>query len=274
MNKNSVADRKHIEAIISFIKNNKERIKNLVIFLFIGVLVNITFYLIFKNFTFNAFKNVFQDFVTGPDMLLFLYVGIIYDLIFICTYFIFSIYRKILLKTKIGHIWLETTLVLIILSGTIGYFFLTGFMLHDLSSYLRDSKNGTIVGELNCTDSSGHFLVGSMVTCYVKQPNLYNFTTNITFTLSNDTSFTKSENNTISFISPPSMKRIEFNIVGLDKSNSSIILSTARDFEFYTESQYNDKKGQFITYLIGIFTIILIIIPSMMANFKTLCKRD
>jgi len=257
-----ITKRKIIESVCKF--------KWYLIFVFI---VSLIFYYVINNYTYNFFKSSVQDFISSPDAIIYLYIGTMVDLFLIFFYITLVAYRKFILHVKSKNAWLEVTILLIILSGMLGFFFLNSFTSPELNSLLRDARNGTVIGELNCTDNTGHFLANGIVICKIKQPDLHNFTVNISFTLKNGTTFVESQNNNISFISPYDMKRIQFDIVGLDKTNNSISLSTARDFEFYTESQYSESKGKYITYLIGIITIIFITIPSVMANFKKLCEE-
>jgi len=248
----------------------KRQIKFLV---FITELTFFIFYIIWKNISYDVFKNTFQNFITTPNTLEYLYIGILSDVLFGFYYGLSIIYRKIIVRSSI-NIWLETTVLLIMLFSISGFYFLGGFMSHDLSSILRDSKNGTAYGVMFCTDNSGYFLVNSNVVCNVKQPDLHNFTINITFIFKNGTAFVETQNNNILFISPYDSKRIVFDLVGLDKTNNVVSLSTARDFEFYTENQYKERNSKFLTYLIGILTVIFIAIPSVMVNFKELCKKE
>jgi hypothetical protein len=258
----------------NFYSINKTNIHKTIIFFFIISFVSALFVLFLKSIGLDTFQTVFKDYVTGPDMLFYLYWGFFFDSMISYFYFIYVFYRRIILERKDENFWLESTILLILLTSIIGVSFLYGFTSHDLSSYLRDARNNTFAGQISCNDTSGHFLTNNLVSCFVTSPYLMNFTANMTFTFSNKTFVTISENSTIVFNSSPDITRIDFTIVGFDNTNNRIDLSTGRNFEFYTINQYNDIKKQTITYLIIIASVILITIPSIMANFKALYKKD
>jgi hypothetical protein len=260
--------------IKNFYIENKVEIHKCIISLILILIIVLVFYTFSKLFTLNLFRELFQDFVKGPDMLLYLYTGIYLDSLIISELAIYFTFKKFISHKKTEKIWFCITVITIILFLILGFFFLVGFTSHDLSSYLRDSKNNTIVGQLNCTDNSGNlFLVNKKIVCYIQSPILYNFSAKINFIFINGSSYIISQNNNISFDSPLGMRRIDFNILGLDKNNNTVSLSTGRDFEFYTPDQYSERKSQFYLYLFYIIGAVLITIPSITANWKTLFEK-
>lgn len=260
--------------IYSIVIENKKVIKNTLIKIFL-LIISLILLIAFRDFfSLSVFQNISQDYLGSYDMVVFTYWGIMSDVLFVWIYFSINIiiigYKKF-----VQNFWVEITILLIFSVIIFGLLFLTGFTSHNLSSILRDSKIGTVLGEMNCTDTSGgHFLVNNVVTCTIKSLELKNFTSNITFTFQNGTSSIISMNNSISFVSPYDSKRIYFEIFGFDKTGKPINLSTARDFEFYTQDQYGQKKAQFITYSIAVVGIVLYYIPGMVANFKKIFNKE
>lgn len=258
--------------IVDSITRNRQAIKELLVKAFLLILPAVAYFTFaYYLFTFDVFKNITQDYFTF-DIAFYIYIGILYDIL-IAWAFVTSHIHSIIYNRPY-NLWPRITLMLIALFSVMGLLFLLGIMSHDLSSSLRNNLTGVRDSEMDCTDSSRHFLVNSNVTCTIKQPILSNFTATITFFFKNDSSFVYTRNNSISFVSPYDIKRVGFEITGFDTSGKQISLSTARNFEFYTKDEYEQKNAQFVSYVVVMIAIVLYYIPGMVVNFKKILERE
>ncbi len=235
-----------------------------VILFFFGMAMCILIFYIFTSWNYFLLQDLFGDFFRPGAIF-----PVSMSISFASAWTLFFLFSGIeYLKRKVNKWFLLAICLMIFALGT-GFGFLYDFLgRSSLSSVLRD-RNNKIVGTLKCVDNTGMFLAGSLVTC-VPEPNLCNFTANITFTFLNGSSFTETHENEISFIAPYRVRRIYFSLSGYDENGTLREMSVGRDFSFLSEEENRERKDKLIAYLIGLFGVVLISIPNMMLNLKRL----
>ncbi len=193
----------------------------------------------------------------------------------ISIFFLYPFFTKKKRELK-PNLWIMFTIIimmLILFGGTLLIDRTYGF--RSLSASLniegnQSTKYAGLEGHINCTSSTKKQLVGYNYSCSIYPP--LNITkANVSFI--DKTGKTKElEFDNLFFESLANTARIYFEIWGLNETNESIYISTARDYSFYTYEEAEKRFEKFVTYLIALIGIIFFSIPMMMYHFKELSK--
>lgn len=237
-------------------------------------IIGITIYLVLSIFALVTFNYAistesFGNFLTS-NVLISILVSTVVDVAILESYVILKGVTK---PKKTMNIWFLITVLLMILSFTVGLGFIADYLgKSSLDLVLYEGDLRSRVGNITCIDSSGTLIVDNAVTCNFL-PKLHNFTANTTFNFINGTSFTETTNNTITFNALSDVKRIGFLIVGFDENNSFRKFEVSNDFTFYTKDDIVSRNEKRLIYFLGLLGIVAFSIPSMMVNLRKLYEN-
>jgi uncharacterized membrane protein YhaH (DUF805 family) len=154
------------------------------------------------------------------------------------------------------------------------FFFYFGIFILDHQIGLQPIKlvlrnpDGSIY-DIKGIECSDNFVIGENVSCKVL-PKLKIESTKITFLFENGT---KEEINNLNFVAPDDLKSICFNINGIDMNNITRELSVCTTYRFLSKEEYAEKKKTFLNYLVVLFGIIFVTVPTTMLNIKRLWEE-
>lgn len=140
-----------------------------------------------------------------------------------------------------------------------------------LELVLREAVNGTVAGNIACIDNSGYLIVGNEISC-TTEPRLSNLLVFISFDFLNGTHTITHGQSNLTLTASSNLRRIGFNIRGVDDNNQNRSFVTSNDFNFLSEDEAKERKDNFITFFLALLGIILFTVPAAMVNLKQLAE--
>jgi len=199
-----------------------------------------------------------------------LYFAISSAIVFVLYSIIILIYtfQEMLGNKKKINWWFWGTVLLMLFFFYFGIFVLDDQIgLQPIKLVLRNI-DGSIY-DVKGIECNNNFVIGENVSCKVL-PKLKNVTTKITFFFENGT---KEGINDLNFVAPDNLKSICFNVDGIDASNIKRELSVCTNYRFLSKEEYIERRKMFLSYLVGLFGVIFVTIPTAIVNIKKLWKR-
>lgn len=144
----------------------------------------------------------------------------------------------------------------------------------NLDLRLWDLNGGVVIGgsNISCTDSSNRLLVGQNISCKFNVP-LIEYNATVKFLLQNGSETNHSSYNEITFISPDNVKRIIFEIDGIDNNTKTRKLGVSSEFTFLTPQGDIDRQNKVVAYFLALLGITLFSVPAMMRNLESLWEK-
>ena len=223
-------------------------------------------FIFIKNFGFNDMKEIFSFFIVSLSISFILY----------CLLNIILI----LLKKKLSKIGL-LSIFLGLFIFIFGFFVISSIIFDDSRPEFNVWDGSSVVGQIKCYSQSEKFIVGEIVYC---NASLYgNFNSiygSLTFRYTNGSENTISiikENVPYYFNIPGDVESLFFSI-GASESSSigspvRIITSTAK-YHFLTDENFKKNQEKFLTYMLGLLTIIFVTVPIVIINLRNLFGKS
>jgi|GEM_PF-1980748 len=260
------------QAVISSAVSKRPWLKNVPSLIFLSILIFILY--AFSPLFVELWKNFMKNF---DALLVFYFITSFYAL-----YVFYGIIR-IISETYYAawwnkNIWTIRTYYAMFCILILGIVFITiMFGKPQFELVLREAVNGSIAGNITCTDNSGYLLIGNEITC-TTEPKLSNPLVFISFDFLDGARPQPHGQSNLTFIAPSNLQRIGFNIRGVDEYNQNRSFVTSSDvtgsLKFLSEEEAKERKDKFIGFFLALLGIILFTVPAAMVNLRELAKEE
>ena len=210
-----------------------------------------------------------------PTLLLNVLIGLAIGCV-ISLFFLFILININLLKKDFNPpMWGQVTICLMIVLFFVGNGFIKSeFGRPELRLDLHDKENPSAIwGYITCSDDSKNLLTNSLVICSLNS-SLNNISSAIHFDYQNGSQSDSTHFSNISFIAPPQVKRISFDIIGTNENGIAVRLVTGGYITFFNETELRTRSDTSLVYELGFLGVIFFSVPAMMLNLRELFKKD
>jgi len=217
------------------------------------------------NILFNSIKYNLGDYIYGylGNLLL---IGFFASLFFF--FFLFFLLRTTKIKNRISISLTFSLITFVLILGIILIPELLG--VKEINLNLNPSP---FSGEITCNNVDGGVIViGSKVSCNIETTIKFDYV-NLTLTKinSSQTSLILDASNNYSFIMPPDIKRISFELMN---NSLKYAVSTSWNYNFKTYDEYESNLPLFLAAFLSLILLAFLTVPQIVLNFKKLFNKQ